>query len=123
MASGIHAVHSVDLVRTLQSNPDTLEIMTFVSRPDRKIAAACSATRSQRAIYAVVALILTAFGISFLADDLFVGTVGLLLALMAAAMAITGFCPPDWLTQREEATSPPTGVLGYPYAAGVITLD
>lgn len=84
--------------------------------------AACHASGGQRAVYAAVAIVMLAFSMSLLTEHVFIGSVAGLLAIVASAMAMTGFCASDWMLMRTQP-DPPDTVLGFPYARNVVSLD
>lgn len=105
-----------------QEDQYTVGSMLVSRRSSRYVTVACTANRWQRIIYGVVAIFMTAFGVSALVDNLVVGFGGLLLAAGAAIMAMTGLCWTDWFAPRNQPAQPDQ-ILGFPYVQGVITLD
>jgi len=73
--------------------------------------AACNARPSERIIYAIIAIIMLAFAVSFWAETIVVAVLAGLVAVSAVIMAITGFCWGDWLylrAQQEPLNQHPT---------------
>ncbi len=95
--------------------------MTQTPQRTLRFAAACHAGRGERSLYAVIAIVMLAFSVSFFADSLLIGSIAGVLALNAAATAITAFCPSGWFLMGS-LPDEPDEVLGFPVAHGVVAL-
>lgn len=67
-------------------------------------APACTATRPERLLRGVIALVLAAVALSTLPTAPVVGVAASIVALGIAAMAITGACPPDGVQRSVQRT-------------------
>lgn len=62
--------------------------------------ASCNAGKGERIARGAVALFLAAFAISTVSTSVLVAIVAGVLAVGVGVMAVTGFCPDDWLRLR-----------------------
>lgn len=86
-------------------------------------AAACTAAPGERVVRGVVAVIVAAFAVAFTPVQPLIGIAAGVLAIGIGAMAITGFCPADWLRARAGQRQTPPNSLGYEDARGLISLE
>ncbi|MCE7483410.1 DUF2892 domain-containing protein [Microbacterium profundi] len=85
--------------------------------PDRSLtsAPACRVGVWGRLARGAVAVVTAAFAASMLPTDPVTAAVAGLFAVLVAVMAITGWCPADWLAPRRQSHAP-QNTLGFPDA-------
>lgn len=91
-------------------------------RKARRTAAACTARPGERVVRGIIGVIVAVFAVAFAPVSPVIGIAAGVIAIGVGAMAVTGFCPADWLRTRAEQRTP-EDTLGYADARTTITLD
>lgn len=70
----------------------------------------------------MIAVMLAVFAVAFIPETPVIGITAAVIAIGIGAMAVTGFCPTDWLSIRAEQRIP-VNSLGYADARATLDLD
>lgn len=91
-------------------------------RKARRTANACTAQPGERLVRCIIGVIVAVFAVAFAPVSPVIGIAAGVIAIGIGAMAITGFCPADWLRTRTQQRIPENS-LGYADARTAITLN